>query len=74
MSWKTKPLTVSVYLEDDNPVFGESATHVSVDDDAGGEFIILTQSTDDGDMKLKFDIEELRLVLEVAENLMKGTD
>ena len=64
------PLKYSMFYEKDNPVFGESATHISIDDDAGGSYIVLEQFPDDGPQKLKFDLPELEELLRIANKLM----
>lgn len=65
------PLTYAVHNEGDNPVFGESATHVSVDDDAGGRFIVLKQDYEPhGEQILRFDLDELIAVTEAAKKLI----
>lgn len=66
----TTPLTYAVHNEGDSPVFGESATHVSVDDEAGGAFIVLTQLNECTDCKLRFDLDELIAVTEAAKKLI----
>ncbi len=68
--YKTVPLKYSMFYEKDNPVFGESATHISIDDDAGGGYIVLEQFPDDGPQKLRLDIDELKQILSVANKLM----
>lgn len=69
---KTVPLRFSVYREGDSPVFGESATHVCVDDDAGGAFIVLRQSYEPrGEQVLRFDLDELLAVTVAARGLME---
>ena len=62
----TTPLSTSVHYEHLNPFFREGVTIVSVDDEAAGEFVTLTQD----DHTLKFDLEELKVVLKVARSLM----
>ena len=70
MGIKVTPIAVSVHRDEDNPVFGEGATHVSIDDDAGGPFIVLEQQADALAIgKLRFDIEELEAVTKAARAL-----
>jgi hypothetical protein len=45
--FKTTTLKVAVHREDVNPVFGEGVTFVSVDDEAGGPFLVIEQHDDD---------------------------
>lgn len=68
--YKTVPLKYSMFYEKDNPVFGESATHISIDDEAGGCYIVLEQFPDDGPQKLKLDLPELEELLGIANKLM----
>ena len=68
--YKTVPLKYSMFYEKDNPVFGESATHISIEDEAGGGYIVLEQFPDDGPQKLKFDLPELEELLRIANKLM----
>lgn len=63
-------LAVSVHLDSENPVFGENSLHVSLDDDAGGMYVKLTQCNDDiapGEVKLDFD--QLDLIKQVVDEL-----
>ena len=41
LTYKKTILTISVHPEGDNPVFSETATHVSIDDHAGGPFLVI---------------------------------
>lgn len=68
--YKTVPLKYSMFYDKDNPVFGESATHISIEDEAGGSYIVLEQFPDDGPQKLKFDLPELEELLRIANKLM----
>ena len=64
----TTPISVSVHYDSQNACFGEGVTLVALEDEAAGPFIMLTQE----DKTLKFDIEELEVVLRVAKDLLKG--
>lgn len=68
--YKTVPLKYSMFYDKDNSVFGESATHISIEDEAGGSYIVLEQFPDDGPQKLRLDIDELKQILSVANKLM----
>lgn len=68
--YKTVSLKYSMFYEKDNSVFGESATHISIDDEAGGSYIVLEQFPDDGPQKLKFDLPEFEEFLRIANKLM----
>lgn len=57
VSRKITPIAFSVHLDNENPIFGEGATHVRLQDEAGGYFVEIEQSYDDckpGLIKLEF--------------------
>ena len=67
---KTTVLCISVHREDESPIFGENSTHIVLEDEAGGPFIILKQSNNDnlaGETRL--DIDELELITKVAREM-----
>lgn len=71
--YKTTILQVAIHREEVNPVFGRGNTYVSVDDEAGGPFLVIEQHDDDGGSesgKLRFDYEEFVAVAEAAKMLM----
>lgn len=69
--FKTTTLKVAVHREDVNPVFGEGVTFVSVDDEAGGPFLVIEQHDDDVQPgTVRFDYEEFMAVAEAAKTLM----
>jgi hypothetical protein len=64
---------ISVHPKDENPFFSENATHVSLDDEAGGAFLVLTQCPDDvgpGVAKMKINIDEFPLIVEAVNKLL----
>ena len=69
--FKTTILRVAVHREEENPVFGEGNTYVSVDDEAAGPFLVIEQENElstPGAMRL--DYEEFLAVAEAAKMLM----
>ncbi len=65
------PLSVSVHQEGESPVFSETATIVSIDDDAGGPFIVIEQNMDHMEPgKIKIDGDELSIIFNVAKELL----
>ena len=69
----TTPLAFSVYLEGDNAVFGETAIHVIVNDEAGGAFITLKEfPSDPKPGEISMDFEQLEAIFEAARVLMKA--
>ena len=71
---KTMPLGYAVYREDDNPLFGESSTHILIDDEAAGPFIVLKQDTDEGTQELRFDFDEMDILFEIVNKLKQQAD
>ena len=70
-TYKTTILRVAVHREEENPIFGEGNTYVSVDDEAGGPFLVIEQENElstPGAMRL--DYEEFLAVAEAAKMLM----
>lgn len=75
LTYKKTILTISVHPEGDNPVFSEAATHVSIDDHAGGPFLIIRQSRDDTDNgKIIVDFKEFDAIAEAVQQLKDGID
>ena len=75
IKYNMTPLTISVHPEGHNPVFAETATHVSIDDHAGGPFLVITQSRDDVDNgKVIMDFEEFDAIVEAVQRLKDGID
>lgn len=69
--FKTTILQVSIHREDSNPVFGEGNTYVSVDDEAGGPFVVIEQHDDQSTTgKIRVDYQELEPIVEAAKMLM----
>lgn len=75
LTYKKTILTISVHPEGDNPVFSEMATHISIDDHAGGPFLVIEQSRDDVDNgKVIIDFEEFDAIMEAVQQLKDGID
>lgn len=69
MTVKTIPIGYSVFREGESPIFGESATHVLVEDEAAGPFIVLKQSHELKEMR--FDLDELLAIADIAKRLIQ---
>ena len=70
---KITPIGMSVHLPDESPIFGVSSTHVIVDDDAAGPFIVLRQFTEHSKLgEVRLDIAELEAVLRAARRLIRA--
>jgi hypothetical protein len=68
---KTTPIAYSVHREGDNPIFGESSTHVVIEDESAGPFIVLKQCHDHiKEGEVRFDLEELEAILIIARTMI----
>ena len=67
------PLMVSVHRKGDNPVCGEGAIKVTVDDEGGGPFIVLDSNSgmEDG---LRIDMDVIEAVTVAARKLISGVE
>ena len=55
------------------PLFSEQATHVEIDDEGGGEFIVITQCHDSGEVdRIAIDKAEWPHIRDAVNELMKG--
>lgn len=69
-SIKITPLCLSVHHDDESPILGKYSTHVSIEDEAAGPFIVLRQPrAESGEVRLEPD--ELDVVIEAAQQLLK---
>lgn len=60
-TYRATPITTSIHLDGDNPIFGES----------GGAFIVLKQYNDQNEPgELRFDLKELELIARVAKEMV----
>ena len=75
IKYNMTPLTISVHPEGHNPVFSECATHVSIDDLAGGPFLVFKQCRDDVDNgKVIIDFDEFDAIIDAVKLLKSGMD
>lgn len=73
--YKTTVIEMSVCNENDNPVFGDSVTKIKLTDEGGGFFIILSQNNEsNNEYELRFDIEELEVILDTAKKMIKNVN
>jgi hypothetical protein len=68
MEYETKVLSYIV-KQKDTPIFDESATTISIDDEAHGEFIVISQN---GNQRICFDFCEWDQIDWVVRKLMKN--
>lgn len=67
------PLMVSVHRKGYNPVYGEGAIKVTVEDEGGGPFIVL-ESNEGNEDGLRIDMDELEAVTAAARKLISGVE
>ena len=70
------PVAVAVHRVGDSPVFGESMTHIRVEDDGAGPYIVISQPASAPDDSLKpgelvFCAEDLPVIYQAAMRLLK---
>jgi len=71
MKYKSTILKIAIHTENMNPIFGESVTHVGVDDDAGGPFLVLSQCNDEiKEGEVRVDFEEFEQIYLASKTLM----
>lgn len=58
MSYKTTLTSFSVHTTEDNPVFGNSAIHVKIEDDAAGPYLVLHQCSDENEGQITIDFDQ----------------
>ena len=62
----TSTISTVVHLDDRNPIYGEGVTTITIDDEAAGGYIVLTQD----DQTIKLDPDELQLITKTAMKLL----
>jgi hypothetical protein len=67
----TTTVAVSVHRASDDPIFGESVLMVSVDNTAGGPFIVVKSNEDNETANtVRMDLDELEAVVVAARKLV----
>jgi hypothetical protein len=71
--FKMTPITIAIHKENDSPVFGETATHISLEDSGAGCFLKITQFPDtSASNEINLEFEELELLTQAAEKLREN--
>lgn len=63
---------ITLHKEDESPIFGETVTHVRLDDEGGGTFIKITQHNDTEMGELRIDFNEVEYIFKAIEMLKAG--
>lgn len=72
--YKTFTERVNLYADGDNPVFGNSVTTVSINDESGGPYFILTQARDGWSGELHLDFAEVKPLFDIMQKMIKECD
>lgn len=67
-NYKTTSTAITVHLENESPVFGECSLTVKLDDEAGGAFVVLTDTIG---ASIKIDYTQWKRLNEAVEALFR---
>lgn len=65
-TYRITPIAMAVYPGHEDPIYGREVTHVELEDEGGGQFIVLKQE----DQRLRVELEELEQILIAARQLL----
>lgn len=65
---------IAVHKEDESPIFGDLTTHVKLDDDGGGPYVRIMQSSDTQMNEIRIDFNEIEYIVKAIEMLKEGND
>lgn len=76
MKYECKAVKYAAYCKGDNPVFGDSVITVSLEDEAGGPFLVLSSTGDrlQHPGTIELDFEQWVALDKAARQLMKDFD
>jgi hypothetical protein len=68
-------IKVSIHAQTESPIFGESSTHISLEDEAGGIYLKLEQCNDNSENGcVTFEnLEHLEAVVAAAKELLENS-
>lgn len=69
MNYKTRIMSLAVFPEGKH-IFDEDATVISIDDEGGGEFILLKQDDTDGEHFIRINTAEWPFVCAAVQKMM----
>jgi len=73
VNYKTTVIALSVHEENENPIFGETVTHVKINDEAAGPFVELSQNGETLEVgEVRFDFDEFDVVVAAVKQLNEG--
>ena len=65
---KTSAIKKALYVDGNNPISGDVAVHVSVEDNGSGAFVVIETIEDDG--KIIITLDELEAVIVAAREMI----
>ena len=72
-TYNITPLTVAVHPVGKNPVFSDQAVHVSIEDEAGGPFLRITELAPSGESgEIKLDFDQFEAIIDAVTLLKAG--
>ena len=63
-------ITKMTVVPDGEPIFHERATHIEIDDEAAGEFLVISQCVD-GEQKIRIDHDEWPHIRKAVNDMFK---
>ena len=69
-NYESLPLATTIFHKNSHPIFGEVTVQVSIDDNAGGPFVVIKQMSDN--CKIELDMEQLELIVVEARKLVEA--
>lgn len=73
ISYTTTTTEIVVHRSGTNFAYGQGATRVCLDDEAGGAFIVLRQDDSLRNGEIRLDVEEIDLIQQAAKTLLSQT-
>ena len=71
MKYETTTLKIVVHHKETNPIYDESCTFVSLDDEAGGLFLVIEQQSEDAKAgTIRLDPNEVDVVYNACKKLL----
>lgn len=64
---------IAIHKESESPIFGDTVTHVKLDDEGGGTFIKIVQHNDTQMNEIRLDFNEIEYILKAIEMLKEGS-
>lgn len=64
-------IAISIHRDTENPLFGEGATHMRLEDESAGGFFVISQ---EGKAEIALDPDDLYLIAEEGRKMMEAYD